>query len=208
MGQGLTGAGWAFLMLGWGVIIALTVYCFSRVLFGKKRALSAGGEPGRDRWASRVGLILAMAGNAIGLGNFLRFPVKAAANGGGAFMIPYFVRPAAPGHAADVGRVDHRPLRRRARPRHHAGHVRRCMWKHPAGQVPRRLRASSCPFTIVIYYIFIESWTLGFAWFSGTGQYFGHDHAARPWASSCAASRGWRHNRVLRAPGCRPWSSW
>ena len=42
------------------------------------------------QWGSRIGLILAMAGNAIGLGNFLRFPVKAAANGGGAFMIPYF----------------------------------------------------------------------------------------------------------------------
>ncbi len=25
-------------------------------------------------WGSRVGLILAMAGNAVGLGNFLRFP--------------------------------------------------------------------------------------------------------------------------------------
>ena len=36
MGQGLTGAGWIFLILGWGVIIGLTVYCFSRVLFGKK----------------------------------------------------------------------------------------------------------------------------------------------------------------------------
>lgn len=45
----------------------------------------------RDAWASRMGLILAMAGNAIGLGNFLRFPVKAAQNGGGAFMVPYFV---------------------------------------------------------------------------------------------------------------------
>ncbi|MGV8040428.1 MAG: hypothetical protein AB2L07_10235 [Thermoanaerobaculaceae bacterium] len=44
----------------------------------------------RERWASRIGLILAMAGNAIGLGNFLRFPRQAALNGGGAFMIPYF----------------------------------------------------------------------------------------------------------------------
>lgn len=44
----------------------------------------------RDRWASKIGLILAMAGNAIGLGNFWRFPYQAAKNGGGAFMIPYF----------------------------------------------------------------------------------------------------------------------
>jgi SNF family Na+-dependent transporter len=36
-----------------------------------------------DSWGSRVGLILAMAGNA-GLGNFLRFPVQAIENGGGA----------------------------------------------------------------------------------------------------------------------------
>jgi SNF family Na+-dependent transporter len=34
-------------------------------------------------------VILAVAGSAVGLGNFLRFPGQAAANGGGAFMIPY-----------------------------------------------------------------------------------------------------------------------
>ena len=44
----------------------------------------------RERWGTRIGLILAMAGNAVGLGYFLRFPVQAAQNGGGAFMIPYF----------------------------------------------------------------------------------------------------------------------
>lgn len=44
-----------------------------------------------ERWGSRVGLVLAMAGNAVGLGNFLRFPVQAVNNGGGAFIIPYLV---------------------------------------------------------------------------------------------------------------------
>ena len=44
-----------------------------------------------ERWGSRVGLVLAMAGNAVGLGNFLRFPVQAINNGGGAFIIPYLV---------------------------------------------------------------------------------------------------------------------
>jgi len=45
----------------------------------------------RETWATRVGLILSMAGNAIGLGNFLRFPGKVALYGGGAYLIPYFV---------------------------------------------------------------------------------------------------------------------
>ncbi len=44
-----------------------------------------------ERWGTRVGLVLAMAGNAVGLGNFLRFPVQAINNGGGAFIIPYLV---------------------------------------------------------------------------------------------------------------------
>lgn len=45
----------------------------------------------REAWATKIGLILSMAGNAIGLGNFWRFPRVLAANGGGAFMIPYFI---------------------------------------------------------------------------------------------------------------------
>ncbi len=45
----------------------------------------------KEAWGSRIGLILAMAGNAVGLGNFLRFPVQAIRNGGGAFIIPYLV---------------------------------------------------------------------------------------------------------------------
>ncbi len=48
-------------------------------------------ESRTDGWGTRIGVILAVAGSAVGLGNFLRFPGQAAQNGGGAFMIPYFV---------------------------------------------------------------------------------------------------------------------
>ncbi len=45
----------------------------------------------KDSWGSRIGLIFAMAGFAVGFGNFLRFPVQAIQNGGGAFIIPYLI---------------------------------------------------------------------------------------------------------------------
>ncbi|MBN1851321.1 MAG: sodium-dependent transporter, partial [Pirellulales bacterium] len=46
---------------------------------------------GGEQWATRIGVILAVAGSAVGLGNFLRFPGQAAQHGGGAFMLPYFI---------------------------------------------------------------------------------------------------------------------
>ena len=46
---------------------------------------------GPERWGTRIGVIFAVMGSAIGLGNFLRFPGLAAQYGGGHFMIPYFV---------------------------------------------------------------------------------------------------------------------
>lgn len=45
----------------------------------------------KERWSTRFGVILAVTGSAVGLGNFLRFPGQAAQNGGGLFMIPYLV---------------------------------------------------------------------------------------------------------------------
>ncbi len=45
----------------------------------------------KESWGTRIGLVFAMAGFAVGFGNFLRFPVQAVQNGGGAFIIPYLV---------------------------------------------------------------------------------------------------------------------
>ena len=45
----------------------------------------------QDAWGSRLGVIMAVAGSAVGLGNFLRFPGQVAQYGGGAFMVAYFI---------------------------------------------------------------------------------------------------------------------
>jgi SNF family Na+-dependent transporter len=44
-----------------------------------------------EQWATKIGVIMAVAGSAVGIGNFLRVPGRAALYGGGVFMIPYFV---------------------------------------------------------------------------------------------------------------------
>jgi len=129
----------------------------------------------RELWGTRIGLILAMAGNAIGLGNFLRFPVKAAQNGGGAFMIPYFVallllgiplmwvewcigrRGGRYGYGSAVGAF---------------------------GTFTRSLRSArisnflgvmgiSIPLAFAIYYTYIESWTLAYSFFSVSDRHSG-----------------------------------
>ncbi len=165
--------GWIFIIVGWSSIIGLSVYLFRRVLLSKtQKVLVEPAEGGRAQWGSRIGLILAMAGNAIGLGNFLRFPVKAAANGGGAFMIPYFCALIFLGIPLmwvewTVGRYGGA---------HHHGTTPgmfSLLWKNPKAKYLGAL-GIALPFIIVVYYNFIESWTLGFAWFSATGKYFGN----------------------------------
>ncbi|NRA54179.1 MAG: sodium-dependent transporter [Gammaproteobacteria bacterium] len=45
----------------------------------------------REHFSSRLGFILAAAGSAVGIGNLVGFPVNAAKNGGGAFLIIYAI---------------------------------------------------------------------------------------------------------------------
>lgn len=53
-------------------------------------AASAGGAS-RDGWTSRTAFLLAAIGSAVGLGNLVRFPAEAGANGGGAFVLFYIL---------------------------------------------------------------------------------------------------------------------
>jgi SNF family Na+-dependent transporter len=125
----------------------------------------------RERWGTKIGLILALAGNAVGLGNFLRFPVQAAGNGGGAFMIPYFIALILVGiplmwTELAMGRYGG-----------NQGHgtmpgIFQLLWRHPAAKYFGVI-GLLLPITIFIYYVVVESWTLGFSFFSLIGKYNG-----------------------------------
>ncbi|MCL6473867.1 MAG: sodium-dependent transporter [Firmicutes bacterium] len=115
----------------------------------------------REHWGTRIGLVLAMAGNAIGLGNFLRFPGQAAANGGGAFLIPYFIcllLMAIPLMWLEWTQGRYGGVR---------GHgttpaMFQLMWKNPIAKYLGVL-GLFIPTIILFYYSYIGSWALGFS---------------------------------------------
>ena len=125
----------------------------------------------REVWESRFGLIMVMAGNAIGLGNFLRFPVQAASNGGGAFMIPYFIAFLLVGIPMmwvewSIGRYGGKH-----------GHgtmpgILNRLWRHPLAKYIGVLGIAA-PVAFAIYYSYVQSWTLAYSFFSLPGVYSG-----------------------------------
>ncbi len=127
---------------------------------------------GRQSWGSRIGIILAVAGSAVGLGNFLRFPVQAASNGGGAFMIPYFISLLLLGIPLmwiewALGRYGGG-----------FGHGTAPGIFHTMWQKNRFIKYFGVigifgPLVIFIYYSYIESWTLGYSVLSVLGHYQG-----------------------------------
>ena len=126
-----------------------------------------------EAWKTRIGLILAMAGNAVGLGNFLRFPREAVLNDGGSFMVAYFVALLLLGIPLmwiewGIGRHGGR---------YRKGHMPAMfatLWRHPAAKYLGVI-GLVIPLTVFVYYTYIESWTLAYTFFSITQDYWGRD---------------------------------
>lgn len=147
----------------------------------------------KERWASRVGLVLAMAGNAVGLGNFLRFPAQAAANGGGAFLIPYFVALLVVG--LPLIWVEWAMGRFGGQHGHHSApgvfqaHSRNPIWKYLGV-----MGLWSC-LVIASFYLYIETWCMAYAGFSAVGGFQGMDKAGV--AGFFGSLTGERDNQIL-----------
>ncbi len=119
-------------------------------------------DPQRNQaWGTRLGVILAVSGSAVGLGNFLRFPGVAAENGGGAFLIPYFVAFLLLG--IPIGWVEWTMGRFGGRHGLHSAPAIMGLWGR--SPVARYLGAFGVlvPFVIFFYYVVIESWCLSYA---------------------------------------------
>jgi len=122
----------------------------------------------KEQWGSRIGVIMAVAGSAVGLGNFLRFPGKAAENGGGAFMIPYFIALLLVGIPLcwaewAMGRYGGR------HGFNSAPGIFSVLWRNPLSKYLGAL-ALLVPMAVYFYYIVIEAWCLGYAWNYLTGS--------------------------------------
>ena len=48
-------------------------------------------DSARAKWGHRMEFILSCIGYAVGIGDLTRFPYQVMLNGGGAFLIPYFI---------------------------------------------------------------------------------------------------------------------
>lgn len=115
----------------------------------------------RENWGTRFGVILAVTGSAVGLGNFLRFPGLAARYEGGAFMIPYFIAFFLLGLPIawvewSMGRYGG------TRGFNSSPGIYRTIWKSRAAPYAGML-AMLIPVMIYMYYIYIEGWCLAYA---------------------------------------------
>ena len=125
----------------------------------------------RERWSSRSIFILAAVGSAVGLGNAWRFPGQAFNNGGGAFLIPYFVALLTAGIPLLI--LEH-AVGRRAQ----AGAPAALKQLHKKAE-PLGWWALATSFVIVSYYAVVLGWVVNYiyssvtlAWRDRSADYF------------------------------------
>lgn len=116
----------------------------------------------KQEWTGRLGVILAVTGSALGLGNFLRFPGLAAKYGGGAFMIPYFTAFLLLG--LPLAYIEWSIARYGGmRGFHSAPGIFSVLWQRRAAPYLGVL-GLVVPIGIYMYYVFIQAWCLYYCW--------------------------------------------
>jgi SNF family Na+-dependent transporter len=123
----------------------------------------------KEHWASRMGVVLAVAGSAVGLGNFLRFPGQAVNNGGGAFMLPYIISFLLLGIPIcwcewTMGRLGGRYGQSSGPGIYYA------LWRHPLAKLLGAFTLM-IPIVIYMYYVFIEAWCLHYCLSFASGKF-------------------------------------
>jgi len=108
-----------------------------------------------------MGVILAVIGSAVGLGNFLRFPGLAAKYDGGAFMIPYFIAFLFLGLPLcwvewSMGRYGG------TRGFNSSPGIFRQIWKNPLAPYLGTI-SMIVPVMIYMYYVYVEAWCLAYS---------------------------------------------
>jgi neurotransmitter:Na+ symporter, NSS family len=143
----------------------------------------------KESWNSRLGVILAVSGSAVGLGNFLRFPGQVAQYGGGAFMLAYFISfliiglpicwaEWTMGRSGGQNGFNSSPG------------ILQAIIKHPAGKYIGVIGVL-VPLIIYLYYVYIEAWCLGYSlnFIRGSMEFHSIDESTTFWATFIGAAK-------------------
>ena len=124
-------------------------------------------QTGSVNWSSQLGTMLAVAGSAVGFGNFLRFPGLAAQYGGGAFMIAYFCAFLLLG--VPLCWVEWAIGRRGGVLGGHSCASAFMLISHSTVWKYLGIAGVLAPLGIGMYYMYLEGWTLGYCISTATG---------------------------------------
>ena len=115
-----------------------------------------------ERWSSNIGFILASIGAAVGIGNIWRFSAVLGQNGGGAYLVPYFI-------AVFVFALPLMILEITMGRQFRADVVGAFRKVRPEFRVIGWLLCAIV-FLILSYYLVITGWTVAYTFFSATGS--------------------------------------